>query len=104
MTEYQKMGEKNAAIRGYIMRLLIKGARHCMPARRISNMLQRDGYTEDADISTHLAFLHELEFIQFTRSNISPYNAYSMDGVVSLTTKGIRFIERGGNPDVGIDL
>ncbi len=34
--------------------------------------------------------------IEFTDKSITPDNAYEQDGVVSLTTNGIRFIESGG--------
>ena len=104
MTEYQQMGKQNAAIRGYIMRLLVKGTRNCMAVRRISDMLQRDGYTMDADIAVHLDYLHELQYIKFLKQGVTPSNAYAMDAVVGLSNQGIRFIENGGDPESGIDL
>jgi len=104
MTEYQKMGKQNAAIRGYIMRTLVQGTRFCVSVRRISDMLQRDGYTMDADISTHLDYLNELQYIKFLKPNVTPYNAYALDAAVGLSNKGIRFIENGGDPESGIDL
>jgi len=104
MTEYQKMGEQNAAIRGYILRVLVKGTRHCVAVRRISDMLQRDGYTMEPDISTHLDYLYELQYIKFLKPNVTPYNAYALDAVVGLSNQGILFIENGGDSESGIDL
>jgi len=104
MTEFQQMGERNRAIRGYILRLLVKGVRFSMPVRRISDMLQRDGYVIEADIATYLDYLYELNFIKFLKPNSTPSNAYMLDGAISLTSKGIRFIEDGGTSELGIEL
>ena len=43
-------------------------------------------------------------FIEFTNRKITPDTAYEQDGVARLTTKGVRFIENGGDPESGIDL
>lgn len=42
--------------------------------------------------------------IEFTDKSITPDNAYEQDGVAWLTTKGVRFIESGGDTEAGIDL
>jgi len=75
-----------------------------MPVRRISDSLQRDGHTMEADIGTYLSYLYEMKLVKFLKPNITPYNAYAMDGVVGLSHKGIRFFESGGDPEAGIDL
>lgn len=104
MTDFQRMGKQNAAIRGYILRILVSGVRNCVSVRRISNMLLEDGYTIEPDIAIHLDYLYELQYIKFLKPNITPYNAYALEAVVGLSNKGIRFIENGGDPDSGIDL
>lgn len=42
--------------------------------------------------------------IEFTNKKITPDTAYRQDGVARLTTKGVHFIENGGDPESGIDL
>ena len=46
----------------------------------------------------------DMGFIEFTNKKTTPDTAYRQDGVARLTTKGVRFIEGGGNPESGINL
>ena len=51
-----------------------------------------------------MKYLYDMGFIEFTNKKITPDTAYEQDGVARLTTKGVRFIENGGDPESGIDL
>lgn len=75
-----------------------------LAVRRVSNCLVRDGLVSDPDIWEHLKYLYDMGFIEFTNRKITPDTAYEQDGVARLTTKGVRFIENGGDPESGIDL
>lgn len=102
--DFEKIGGHNAAVRGYILRMLVKGYRNALAVRRISNSLVRDGLASDPDIWEPLKYLYDMGFIEFTNKKITPDTAYRQDGVARLTTKGVRFIEGGGDPESGIDL
>ena len=96
--DFEKVGGHNAAVRGYILRMLVKGYHNTLAVRRVSNCLVRDGLVSDPDIWEHLKYLYDMGF------KITPDTAYEQDGVARLTTKGVRFIENGGDPESGIDL
>lgn len=100
----ENVSKQNASIRGYILRMLVKGRQHSVMVRRISNDLMRDGLIGEPDIWEPLKYLADMELIEFTDTQITPYTAYKYDGVARLTTQGVRFIERGGSPEMGIDL
>ncbi|WP_305482987.1 hypothetical protein [Duncaniella muris] len=94
----------NAAVRGYILRLLVKGYHHTLTVRRVSDELLGSDLITDPDIWEPLEYLHDLGFIEFTKKQITPANAYQSDGVIHLTRKGIQFIESDVPEDLGIDL
>ena len=102
--DFEKVGGHNAAVRGYILRMLVKGYHNTLAVRRVSNCLVRDGLFSDPDIWEHLKYLYVMGFIEFINRKITPDTAYEQDGVARLTTKGVRFIENGGDPESGIDL
>ena len=102
--DFEKIGGHNAAVRGYVLRMLVKGYHNALAVRRISNNLVRDGLVADPDIWEPLKYLYDMGFIEFTNKKITPDAAYEKDGVARLTAKGVRFIENGGDPESGIDL
>lgn len=102
--DFKKIGEHNAAVRGYILRMLVQGHHSTLTVHRISNSLVRDGLISNPDIWEPLKYLYDMGFIEFTNKKITPDIAYEQDGVARLTTKGVRFIENGGDPESGIDL
>ena len=71
-----------AAIRGYIMRCLVKGYH----------------------FSGYLYYLEQCKLIEFTDKKVDALHAMQSDAVARLTAEGIRFIENGGNTEMGIDL
>lgn len=102
--DFKKIGEHNAAVRGYILRMLVQGYHGAFTVRCISNNLVQDGLISNPDIWEPLKYLYDMGFIEFTNKKITPDTAYEQGGVARLTTKGIRFIENGGDPESGIDL
>lgn len=102
--DFEKIGAHNAAVRGYILRMLVQGYHGALTVRRISSSLIRDGLVSDPDIWEPLKYLYDMGLIEFTNKKITADTAYERDGVARLTTKGVRFIENGGEPDLGIDL
>ena len=102
--DFKEIGDHNAAVRGYVLRMLAQGYHGSLTVRRISNSLVRDGLIIDPDIWEPLKYLYDMGLIEFTNKKITPDTAYRQDGVARLTTKGIRFIENGGDPESGIDL
>lgn len=94
----------NAAVRGYIMRSLVKGYHFCCLVKELSNKMIANGLISDPDISTQLYYLEQCRLIEFTEKHIDSFSALKEDAVVRLTAEGIRFIENGGSPEMGIDL
>ena len=48
--DFEKIGGHNAAVRGYILRMLVKGYHNALAVHRISNSLVQDGLVSDPDI------------------------------------------------------
>ena len=101
--DYKKIGGHNAAVRGYILRMLVKGYRNTLAVRRISNDLVHSGLVSALDIWEPLKYLYDMGFIEFADKSITPDNACEQDGVARLTINGVRFIE-SGDTEAGIDL
>ena len=101
---FENAARRNAAVRGYILRMLVRGYHCALAVRRISNDLVRNSMVSAPDIWEPLKYLYDMGFIEFTDKGITPDNAYTRDGVARLTTKGVRFIESGGDTEAGIDL
>lgn len=93
----------NASVRGYIMRSLVKGYHFSSTVKTLSNKMQACGLIGSPDISNHLYYLEQCHLIEFSGKS-DAFNAMGNDAVVRLTAQGIRFIENGGDPEMGIDL
>ena len=104
MSSYEERGRDNAAIRGYILRVLAKGHHFSFLVRCLSGKLMESGLSSDEDIWEPLKYLYDMQFIEFVDKRVTPYTAYERDAVVRLTTKGVQFIENGGDDESGIDL
>lgn len=94
---------RNKAIRGYIIRSLVKGHQNSLFLRQITNSLLADGMIVSPDISKHLDYLREGEYITFVDKTVSAYNAYKKDAVIKLTKKGVDLVE-GTIEDPGVDV
>lgn len=101
MTEQEV--SKNKAIRGYIIRALAKGSQNTLLVRQITNMLIADGMIFSPDISKHIDYLKEAEYLAFTDRAANAYNAYRKDAVIKLTKRGVDLVE-GTIEDAGVDV
>lgn len=94
---------RNKAIRGYIIRSLVKGHQNTLLLRQITNALVADGMIVSPDISKHLDYLKEGGYITFVDRSVNAYNAYRKDAVVKLTKKGVDLVENTIE-DPGVDV
>ena len=93
----------NKAIRGYIIRCLVKGYRNSALTRQLSNTLISAGLIISPDISKYLDYLEDAGYIEFEDHKVTAYNAYSNDAVVKLTKTGVDLAE-GTIEDAGVDI
>lgn len=101
--EMELQVKQNKAIRGYIIRSLVKGFQNSLLVRQIVNAMIADGIIVSPDISKHLEYLIDAEYIVFTDKKITSYTAYAKDAVVKLTRKGVDLVE-GTTDDPGVDV
>ena len=94
----------NASIRGYIMRSLVKGYHFSCLVKVLVNNMMSCGLITDPDISKQLYYLEQCKLIEFTDQKTDAFSALDKDAVIRLTAEGIRYIENGGSPEMGIDL
>jgi hypothetical protein len=94
---------QNKAIRGYIIRCLVKGFNNTALTRQISNSMMAAGLVLSPDISKYLDYLNSAGYIEFTQGKVTAYTAYAKDAVVRLTKKGVDLAE-GTIEDPGVDV
>lgn len=94
---------QNKAIRGYIIRSLVKGYNNSALTRQLSNAMIAAGLIISPDITKHLDYLENADYIEFTDMKITAYNAYAKDAVVKLTKQGVDLVE-GTIEDPGVDV
>ena len=94
---------QNKAIRGYIIRCLVKGYNNTALTRQLSNAMIASGLIISPDISKHLDYLQGAGYIEFTNDKVTAYNAYREDAVVKLTKAGVDLAE-GTIDDAGVDI
>lgn len=94
---------KNAGIRGYIIRSLVKGNNNSLLYGQLARVMQRDGVVISPDISVYLNYLEKEGYIEYTDKTVTSYTAYSNDAMIRLTPKGERLVE-GRITDDGIDV
>lgn len=94
---------QNKAIRGYIIRSLVKGFQNALLVRHIVNAMVADGIIVSPDISKHLEYLLEAGYITFTDNKVNSYTAYTKDAVIRLTRKGVDLVECTID-DPGVDV
>ncbi|WP_018750696.1 hypothetical protein [Paenibacillus sanguinis] len=96
--------QHNKAVRGYILRSLVKGYNNSLLCRQLVNVMVNDGVIVSPDISKHLDYLIGKEYIEFTDARINSYTAYANDAVIRLTVKGIDLLEGSTPNDPGVTL
>lgn len=94
---------QNKAIRGYILRCLVKGYNYSALVKQVTNAMQASRLILSPDISKHLGYLEDAGYIEFTDKKINAYNAYSRDAVIRLTKEGVDLVE-GTIEDAGVDV
>lgn len=95
--------QHNKAVRGYIIRCLVKGYNYTALTRQISNAMMADGLVISPDISKHLQYLEDAGYIRYTDRRVTSVQAYARDAVVTLTNRGINLAE-GDIEDPGVDI
>lgn len=93
----------NKAIRGYIVRCLVKGYNNTALTRQVSNAMIASGMVISPDISKYLSYLEDAGYIEFTDERVTAYTAYARDAVIRLTKEGVDLAE-GTIEDPGVDI
>lgn len=93
----------NKAIRGYILRCLVKGYNNGALVKQISNALMSSNMIVNPDISKYLDYLQDAGYIEFTDERVTAYTAYAKDAFIRLTRKGVDLVE-GTITDKGVDI
>lgn len=94
---------RNKAVRGYIIRCLVKGFNNSALTRQASNAMMADGLIISPDISKYLDYLQDAGYIEFTNKKVTAYTAYAKDAVIRLTKSGVDLAE-GTIEDPGVDV
>ncbi len=94
---------QNKAIRGYIIRCLVKGYNYSALTRQLSNTMIAAGMVISPDISKYLDYLRGAGYIEFTDGRVTAYTAYANDAVIRLTKSGVDLAE-GTIEDNGVDI
>lgn len=104
MTDLEKEEVKqNKAVRGYIIRALVKGTRNTLCVRQLSNAMIAAGIVLSPEIGKHLDYLEDAGYIEFTDERVTSYTAYAEDALVRLTKAGVDLAE-GTTNDRGVDI
>ena len=103
MHDIEMQAEQNKAIRGFILRALVRGNNYTLLCRQLSNLLSTRNMIISPDIGEHLQYLEKKGYIEFTDRKITSINAYRNDAAVQLTPKGVDLVE-GTEEDPGVDV
>lgn len=95
--------QQSKAIRGFIIRALVRGANNALLVRQITNFLMAENLIVTPDITKHLQYLMDGGYIEFSGRKANAYNAYRRDEVVRLTKKGVDLVEDTIQDD-GVDV
>lgn len=101
--DFEAEVRQNKAIRGYVIRSLVKGYNNSALTKSISNAMIASGLVVSPDITKYLDYLQDAGYIEFENKKVTAYNAYSKDAVVRLTKKGVDLAE-GTIEDLGVDV
>lgn len=94
---------QNKAVRGYIIRCLVKGYNYSALTRQLSNAMIASGMVISPDISKYIDYLKGAGYIEFTDDKVTAYTAYANDAVIKLTKAGVDLAE-GSIEDNGVDI
>ncbi len=99
----QEEVRRNKAIRGYIIRSLVKGYNYTALARQIAGALYSAGLVLSPDISKHIDYLVDAGYVEVTGTKVKSYRTYRDDAVLKLTREGVDLAE-GTTEDPGVDV
>lgn len=103
MNDFEFQVEQNKAVRGFILRALVRGNNYTLLCRQVSNLLISKNLVISPDIGEFLQYLFGKGYIQFTDKKVSSINAYRNDAAIQLTPKGVDLVE-GTEDDPGVDI
>lgn len=95
--------KRNKAIRGYIIRSLVKGYNYTAVTRQIAGALYASGLIISPDISKHIDYLMDAGYVEVTSEKIKAYRTYKDDTIIKLTKEGVDLAE-GTRNDPGVDI
>lgn len=95
--------QHNKAVRGYIIRSLVKGYNNAALTRQLSSSMVSSGLLLSPDIGKYLDYLEDAGYIEFADEKVTAYTAYKNDAVVRLTKEGVDLAE-GTTEDAGVDV
>ena len=101
--EEKNQALRNKAVRGYIIRSLVKGFNNKAIVRQIANALMSSGMIVSPDLGKYLDYLEEAGYIEFVDEKVKAYTAYVDDAVIKLTKLGVDLAE-GTIEDNGVDI
>ena len=96
--------ENDAAIRGYVLRGLVRGAAYTRLATDMWSQLKKTHIASDLDFCRAVHYLAEMGFVEIMDGNTDAFHILETDAALRLSAKGILFVETGGNNESGIDL
>lgn len=97
----QEEVRRNKAIRGYIIRSLVKGYNYTALTRQIAGALYSAGLVLSPDISKHIDYLVDAGYVEVTDARVKSYRTYRDDAVLKLTREGVDLAE-GTTEDPGV--
>lgn len=104
MTDIEKAEvNQNKAVRGYIIRSLVKGYNNQAVVKQLSNGMIAARIVYNPDISKYLDYLADAGYVEFTDKKVTAYTVYAGEAVVRLTKEGVDLAE-GTIEDPGVDV
>ena len=95
--------KRNKAVRGFIIRSLVKGYNYTAISRQIAGALWSAGLILSPDISKHIDYLINAGYVEITGDKVKAFRAYQDDAILKLTKEGVDLAE-GTIDDPGVDI
>lgn len=93
--------KRNKAVRGFIVRSLVKGYNYTAITRQIAGALWSAGLVLSPDISKHIDYLVDAGYVEITGDKVKAFRAYQDDAILKLTKEGVDLAE-GTTEDPGL--
>ena len=95
--------KRNKAVRGFIIRSLVKGYNYTAITRQIAGALWSSGLILSPDISKYIDYLVDAGYVEITGGTVKAFRAYQDDAILKLTKEGVDLAE-GTTEDPGVDI